>query len=398
MDFKFVDADNHYYESEDAFTRYASPRMISERYVRWLTEADGKRRRLFFGNREANVIGNPTFDPCAKPGAYHKLFKDLEVGELRSAKAYGELVPIDPAYRDREARLATMDRQGIEKAVLFPTLGVTVEGLMTDDADMLYQCFHAFNRWLDDAWGFSYRDRIYAPAYLSMLDLERAIVELEWVLERGARLVTIRPGPAYGRSPADPYFDPFWARIDEAGLLVTYHALEGPTLYTEAYRQHWAAPPQRWSAEHSLLQRVVAGSDYEIMDTLSALVLHGLFERFPNVRVASIELGARWVPYLLRRLDHATGTVRARIAPFGTPLSAKPSEILQQHLWVSPFPEEDIAGLAGVIGVGHVIMGSDWPHAEATPEPADYREGLNGFDDEDVKRIMRDNALALLTS
>src|SRR5262249_4192045 len=173
--------------------------MARERYVRWLTESDGKRRRLFFGSREANVIGNPTFNPITKPGAYHETLKNLELSQDRTAAAYGELVPIDPAYRDREARLATMDKQGVEKILMFPTLAVTIEGLVSDDADMLYQCFHAFNRWLDDDWGFAHLDRIYAAPYLSLLDLDRAVAELDWVLEQGAKVITLRPGPAYGR-------------------------------------------------------------------------------------------------------------------------------------------------------------------------------------------------------
>jgi predicted TIM-barrel fold metal-dependent hydrolase len=396
MDFAMFDADNHYYEAEDAFTRYASDRMRAERFVRWLAEGDGKRRRLFFGAREANVIGNPTFNPITRPGVFHDTLKNLEAGLDRSAPAYGELVPIDPAYRDREARLSTMDRQGVEKALLFPTLGVTLEGILSEDADMLYQCFHAFNRWLDDDWGFDYQCRIYAAPYLSLLDLGRAVDELEWVLDRGARIITIRPGPAYGRSPADPHFDPFWARIEEAGVLVTYHALEGPSTYTEQYRQQWAAPPAPLTPEARLLQHALAGIDTAIMDTLSALVLHNLFGRFPNLHVATIELGCGWVPFLLHRLDHVGGLVDRRISAFGMPLTGRPSEILREHLWVSPFPEEDIASLAAHIGVEQILMGSDWPHAEGTVEPADYRKALVDFDDAGIRRIMRDNALDLI--
>src|SRR4029077_7790284 len=199
-------------------------------------EADGKRRRLFVGGKEANVIGNPTFDPITAPGVYHETLKNLEVGKDRSADAYGKLERIRPAYRNKDVRLGVMDEQGVEKTLLFPTLGVTMEGFINDDVDMLYDCFHAFNRWVEDDWGFAYRDRIFAAPYLSMLDLNRALAELEWVLKEGARLITIRPGPAYGRSPADPYFDPFWARVNEAGVLVTYHAFDGPSLASRAVR------------------------------------------------------------------------------------------------------------------------------------------------------------------
>src|SRR5258706_153880 len=111
-DLAIFDADEHYYEAEDAFTRYADKRMTEQRFVRWMTEADGKRRRLYFGSKEANVIGNPTFTPVAVPGVYHETLKQLEVSKDRTAAAYGKLEPIRPAYRDKDARLQTMDQPG----------------------------------------------------------------------------------------------------------------------------------------------------------------------------------------------------------------------------------------------------------------------------------------------
>ncbi len=395
MDFKFFDADNHYYEAEDAFTRYASPRMARGRYVRWLTEGDGKRRRLFFGAREADVVSNPTFNPVISPGAYHQVLKELEMHHQTPRVAL-DLAPINPAFRDRAARLAAMDQQGVDKVILFPTLGVTVEGLMADDAEMLYDCFHAFNRWLDDDWGFAYQDRVFAAPYLSMLDVDRAVGELEWVLDRGARVITLRPGPAYGRSPAHPCFDPFWARVNEAGVLVTYHVYDGASPYRDTFRRLWAAPPEPLSPEVGVLESALFGTDNQIMDTLSALILHNLFGRFPNVRVASMELGSFWIPLLLHRLDHAGHLVDRRVTTFGGTLSQRPSEIFLQHVWISPFPEEDIRSLVGLIGVNHVLMGSDWPHGEGTPQPADYVHALKGLDSAAVRRIMRDNALGLV--
>jgi predicted TIM-barrel fold metal-dependent hydrolase len=390
------DADEHYYEAEDAFTRHASQRMQSEKFIRWLTEADGKRRRLFVGGQEANVIGNPTFNPITAPGIYHETLKKLEVGKDRSAAAYGQLEPIRAEYRDRDARLEIMDSQGVAKTLMFPTLGVTMEGFLADDADMLYAAFHAFNRWLDEDWGFAWRDRIFAVPYISLLDRDRAVGELDWLLKQGARAITIRPGPAYGRSPADPHFDPFWARVNEAGVLVTYHGYEGPSLTGDAFRQLWAAPPQPWRREDALLKQVIAGQDSAIMDTMLALVLHNLFGRFSNIRVAAIELGSSWVPYLLHRLDHAGGLVNRTITAFGGTLEDRPSEIFRKRVWVAPFPEEDVAGLADLIGVDHVLMGSDWPHAEGTQQPADYQRCLESFDAASRKKIMHDNVAALV--
>lgn len=396
MNFGIFDADQHYYEAEDCFIRFASQRMKSEKFIRWVTEADGKRKRLFVGGRNANIIGNPTFDPCAKPGVYHETLKLIETGQDRSAAAYGELEPIRPAYRDREVRLGVMDEQGVDRTLLFPTLGVTMEGFMKDDVGLLYDAFESFNRWLDEDWGFDFKGRIHAAPYLIMLDRDRLIAELERVLGAGAKLITIRPGPAYGRSPADPYFDPFWARVEEAGVLVTYHAYEGPSEQVEAFTRLWAAPPHPRGPEHRLLQHVMASVDTAAMDTLLALVLHNLFGRFPKLKVATIEMGCGWVSYLIKRLDHAGGLVNRKISSFGGTLDGKPSEIFKRHVWVAPFPEEDVVGLVRTIGADHVLMGSDWPHAEAIPRPREYVDCLDGLDDGEKQAIMQGNITELI--
>lgn len=398
MDFGIFDADQHYYEAEDCLTRHASTRMQTMKAVRWITEADGKRRRLVIDERITGVIGNPTFDPVARPGAFHETLKRLKAGEDRtnSAAVYGDLVPIDPSYRDREVRLQRMDEQGVERALLFPTLGVILEGYADHDPQLLYDLFHSFNLWLEEDWGFAWRDRIYAVPYIPMLDVERSVAELESVLKLGAKAITLRPGPCYGRSPADPYFDPFWARVNEAGILVTFHAYEGPSLQSRAFEQMWAAPNRSRRMEDIILERAIASSDVQAMETFVALVLHNLFGRFPNIRVAAVELGSGWVPWALSRLDHAGAMLSRQIKAFGTTLDGTPSEIFKEKIWVSPWPEEDVPGLTGLIGVDRVIMGSDWPHAEGNAAPADYLEGLSGLDDVSIKRIMRENALELV--
>jgi predicted TIM-barrel fold metal-dependent hydrolase len=324
--------------------------------------------------------------------------KKLQAGEDRTttAAAYGELQPIDPCYRDRNARLRRMDQQGVERALLFPTLGVTLEGYADHDPELLYDLMHGFNRWLEEDWGFAYRDRLYAVPYVPIMDAERSIAELDSLLERGARAITLRPGPCYGRSPADPYFDAFWARVNEAGILVTYHAYEGPSLQSRAFGELWARRGGSRRMEDVILERAIASSDIQAMETFVALVLHNLFGRFPNIRVASVELGSGWVPFALSRLDHAGGLLSRQVKAFGTTLDDKPSEIFKRHVWVSPWPEEDVPGLTGLIGVDRVIMGSDWPHAEGNVAPADYVAGLRGLEPASVKRIMRENALELV--
>jgi predicted TIM-barrel fold metal-dependent hydrolase len=400
MDFQLFDSDNHYYEPDDCFTRHGDETV--KRYVTWVSE--GKKRHLLFGNqktndpRNPNSVMNPTFDPVAKPGAFAPLLSALERGERLTgsvARMLGELEPPSPAYRDRATRLDFMDDQGVERILLFPTLGLTVEGYMGAVPELLYRVMHAFNCWLDEDWGLNRDGRIYAPPVISMRTVEGAVAELEWALGRSARVITIQPGPAWGRSPADSYFDPFWARVNESGVLVAYHAVGGPTSYDDAFRLQWG----RESSDLSYLdtfRRSWMGFDAPIMDTAKALILGNLFGRFPDVRMASIEMGGTWVPYLLHALDHAGPLLTRYVDAFGTVLEDRPSDVFKERFWVSPFPEEDIPALVEALGPEHVLMGSDWPHPEGTASPGDYADCLGGLDDGAVHRIMRDNALALV--
>ena len=85
MDFKLFDADNHYYEAEDAFTRYGDERV--KRYVRWVSE--GKRRHIMFGDRVSTGVPNPTFNPIARPGAFHERLMELQGGSIWVAPRAG---------------------------------------------------------------------------------------------------------------------------------------------------------------------------------------------------------------------------------------------------------------------------------------------------------------------
>ncbi|HLN15561.1 MAG TPA: amidohydrolase family protein [Acidimicrobiales bacterium] len=402
MDFQLFDADNHYYEAPDCFTRHGDETV--RRYVRWVSE--GKRRHLLFGDRQAtgaglgfNSVPNPTFEPIARPGAFHdtlKAFESGDQGKSTFAGRYGDLEPLSPVYQSREERLAAMDAQGVEKIFVFPTLGLTVEGFMAGDPEVMYKVMHAFNLWLDDDWGVNRDGRIYAPPVVPMLTVEGAVAELEWALSCGARVISIQPGPAYGRSPADTYFDPFWARVNEAGVLVAYHALGGPSDYDRTFAEMYGTSSD--PAYTGMLRMAVCSFERPMMETAQSLILGNLFGRFPNIRAASIEMGGTWVPYLLHALDHSGPLLTRKVESFGTVLADRPSDVFKERFYVSPFPEEDVVGLVGLLGADHVLMGSDWPHPEGTPTPAAYAECLVGLPEKSVRRVMRDNALELVAA
>jgi len=264
---------------------------------------------------------------------------------------------------------------------------------MKDDPDQLYANLHAFNEWLDEDWGFAWRGRIYATPLLSLRDRERALAELDWALAKGARVVALRPGPAFGRSPADPYFDPFWARVNEAGTCVAFHIAESG--YNEMMSVQFGEQPNPSSHKQSAFQWSCFYGDRPIMDTLAALVFGNLFGRFPNVRIASVENGSLFVPYLMAVMDKMGGMGRNGPWPGGR-IQEKPSAILRRHLFVSPYHEEDVPALARTIGASQVLFGSDFPHPEGLAEPADFAEAIAELSPADQRLILHDNAMRLV--
>ena len=208
--------------------------------------------------------------------------------------------------------------------------------------------------------------------------------------------IALRPGPANGRSPADPTWDPFWARLEEADVPAAYHAYGGTDRYADAFRLLWQRYGVSDRAYEANLQQAWVG-DRPMLDTALALVLGNLFGRFPGLRILSVELGCAWVAYCMHVLDHSGGLLDRHIKAFGEVVHERPSDIFRRHFWVSPFPEEDIAGLVDRIGADHVLFGSDWPHAEGTQQPADYARYLDKLDPGDARKILRDNALSILS-
>lgn len=389
LDFSPFDADNHYYEHEDAFTRHVDKRM-RKRAVEWV-ELRG-RKRILVGGKLDKFIPNPTFDPITKPGTLEGYFRGINPEGSSMAELFmGNLEPLPREYRDRDARLALLDEQGLEAALLFPTLGCGIEQPLANDPEATHAALRGFNRWLEEDWGFDYRGRLVCVPMLSLADVGSAVEELEWVLERGARVVYLRPAPVPkggGRStsPGDAEHDPFWARINEAGVTVAFHT--GDTGYYTT--QKWEPPRRMEGFRGGFLLGMMTQQGRYIMDTLAALIAHGVFQRFPNVRVATIECGSFWVPWLFKNMEKAYGQMPEL-------LPEDPKETFRRHVWVAPFFEDDIRQLVELIGVDHVLFGSDFPHAEGLREPLDFVKDLEGFSDDQVRAIMRDNARSVAT-
>ncbi len=396
LGFRPFDADNHYYEAEDAFIRHIDPAM-QKRCMQW-AEVNGK-KRLLVGGKINKFIPNPTFDPIAKPGSLEDYFRGKNEGGLDMKTMFGDLDPIadHPGYRDRDARVRLLDEQGMDGALLFPTLGVGMQEALKHDIPALHAAFRAFNDWLDDDWGFDRGDgRLYAAPMITLADPEAAAEEVDRVLAKGARILVTIPGPVPAGdgyvSPGHPKLDPVWARIAEAGVPMAFHAgLSGVNAYGKVWRttEPGSGGGGGFSAFQHAVFPMVAFADRSISDTFAALICHGVFERFPTLRTASIENGAMWVPDLLRNLQAGAGKM-----PFA--FKQHPVEQFREHVWVAPFYEDDMGMLKEAIGIDRLLFGSDFPHTEGLPDPTLFVKDIPTFDEAETKAIMRDNVLELI--
>ena len=380
-DFPVFDADNHLYETKDAFTRH-----LPSKYKGAIEYVEIKgRTKIMIRNTVSDYIPNPTFDVVARPGAQEEYFR---VGNPEG-KSYREIVgdPMRsiPAFRRPEPRVELMDELGVDRALMFPTLASLLEERLRDDPELTHAVIHSLNEWMHEEWTFNYENRIFATPVITLPIVEKALAELEWAIERGAKTILIRPAPVPGyrgsRSFGLPEFDPFWKAAVDADILVSMHASDSG--YTR-YQGDWTGPEEMLPFRLDPFRALTVGKR-PVEDTFAAFVCHGVFTRFPDLRVASIESGGDWVvPFL----EHIEDVYRKMPQAF----DEDPVEAFKRNVWVSPFHEDRIDRLAEAIGADHILFGSDYPHPEGLAEPCSYLDHLpSTFSSEDVAKIMGGN-------
>jgi predicted TIM-barrel fold metal-dependent hydrolase len=122
---------------------------------------------------------------------------------------------------------------------------------------------------------------------------------------------------------------------------------------------------------------------------VTALLAHDVFERHPNLRVASIENGATWVAPLMHRLERAYGQMPQAFRE-------DPRDTFQRHVYVAPFYEDDLSALRSVLPVERMLFGSDFPHPEGLDEPLRFLEEFGGYSDDEVEKVFSTNLKGLL--
>ncbi|MFD0686412.1 amidohydrolase family protein [Actinomadura fibrosa] len=387
LPYPLFDADNHLYETQEALTRHLPKEYAGAiQYV----QVNG-RTKIAIRGHISDYIPNPTFEVVARPGAMEEYFRVGNPDGKSRREIFGEPMRSIPAFREPGPRLELLDELGIQRTLMFPTLASLVEERMRDDPELIHVVVHALNQWLHEEWSFNYKDRIFTTPVISLPILDRAIAELEWCLERGARAILVRPAPVPGyrgpRSFALPEFDPFWKIVQENGVLVAMHSSDsGYARYTS----EWEGGDFEMLPFKPNAFRMI-GEWRPVQDAVASWVCHGALFRFPDLRIAVIENGSSWVAPLLDQL----GDIHKKMPQ---DFAGDPVEAVKRSIHVSPFWEEDMSELTDLIGVERVLFGSDYPHPEGLADPVSYVEALHRLSEEDQAKVMGGNLARLISA
>lgn len=385
LPYPLFDADNHLYETEEALTKFLPKQYAGAiEYV----QVRGRTKIAILG-QISDYIPNPTFEVVARPGAMEEYFRVGNPDGKSRREIFGEPMRSVPAFREPGPRLELLDELGVQRTLMFPTLASLIEERMRHHPELIHAVIHSLNEWLYETWSFNYKDRILTTPVITLPIVEKAIAELDWAVERGARAILVRPAPVPGyggsRSFAMEEFDPFWKRVVETGVLVAMHSSDSG--YSR-YANDWEGNSAEMLPFKSNAFRQV-NEWRPIQDAVASWVCHGALFRFPELKIALIENGSSWVAPLLDQLADVYKKMPEQF--LGDPVQA-----VKDSIHVSPFYEENLSDLVDLIGVDRVLFGSDYPHPEGLAQPTSYVDAIQGLSRTDQAKIMGGNLSRLI--
>jgi predicted TIM-barrel fold metal-dependent hydrolase len=405
------DADEHSTPAASAYERYIDPdkRAMAIREVR---NDDGAVETLYngrparFTSERFHVVGSneqleelgvtdegtsADMGGMIVPGSLLTRLNPLKgldaAGRREFARRYREMQPLLDNPADR---LAVMDAQGIQCAVNYATLPGT-EAQFEGDLPGLYANLTALNRYLGDEWGFNYEQRLFTSPFVSFADADMALAQLDDIMRIDVpKVIQTSSGPSMHTSPFRPDNDRFWSICSEAGIKLATH-LASLTRYA-AQGEEWNEP-EAMLGDMDAFQWVFYYGDRPAMETVGAAILQGWFARFPKMQLLLSEQGTVWLPYTIRKLDHAF--LMGRRATWGT-LEMRPGDYFRAHCFVAPFPEENVDRVVEAVGTDPIVFGSDFPHGEGLPEPQLYLGQLANLSGDQTRAVMRGNLARFL--
>jgi len=289
----------------------------------------------------------------------------------RAPASFEDLVP--DSYRLAGARLQSLDEFGLDAAVLFPNYGLLWEQRLASDRAAQRANARAYNRFMADVCSEG-DGRLFGVAHLLLHDPHWAVEEITRVRAQGVRLAMVAPAPVDGKPLSHSDFDPVWAAFSDQGVAPVFHVSEFESPLHPAWREgEQEDGEQLFDSIFLYLAPAVA---------LANLILNGVLERFPRLRIGVVELTASWVPSFLLHIDGASDFYTQRHGEPFRVLANRPSEYFQRQVRVAALPYEMPNRLVPKVGDDTFMIGSDWPHAEGVADPMAAAEwavaGLTG--------------------
>ena len=350
----FYDADSHIMELPDFLKAYADPAL---------------RDAVPEVSYSASIVTDEEVAVIVRQGNRHSpehVAAQIGLGDklIESSKEIQALGAFD-----RDDRTKALDMLGFKKQLVFATHSVAMPFSPSSKLDpkLRYGGARAHNRHMS---AFCAEDeRLMGVAIIPLDDAELAIAELEWVLKSNLKAVWVPHRSAGDKSPGHVSLDPFWARLAEAGVPFLLHVGGSPLQLGKAWGNNGRAASKDWlGGGENLRTKDVAVLHQGPETFLSMLVIEGIFERFPKLRGASVELGAGWVPQMLQRLDWVAkhwGRTDKNLSGF----TRRPSEQLTQQMAFTPFVFEEVGSFIDQSNPDLYLFSSDYPHIEGGRNP-----------------------------
>ena len=339
---RIVDADSHVMEWPGFLVEHADPQFRDD-----LPPIGGGRTGLTLTNGGRSA---------GEREALVELGDDLV---RKGPKWHAALGAVDPAERSTALDLLGFEHQVVYSSLCSPLFDI-------GEPDLRYGAYRAHNRAVA---AFCAADpRLLGVGLCDLDDVDRAIAELDVALDLGLREIWLPARAPGGRSPGHVDHDPFWGRLAERGVPFVLHVGSGPLGIGDAWLNNGRPPGEEMTGTE-----IIGSKDFMVVYQpaerfLSVLVLDGVLDRHPTLHGGAIEMGAGWVPSMLRRLDHAVQIWQRSEPRLGT-FTRTPSEQAADQLRFTPYPFEDVGWLCEQSDPSLYLFSSDYPHAEGGRDP-----------------------------
>jgi predicted TIM-barrel fold metal-dependent hydrolase len=372
----FYDADSHIMELPDFLKAYADPAL---------------REAIPEVSYSASIVTDEEVAVIVGQGGRHSpdhVAAQIALGDklIESSKEIQALGAFDSADRTK-----ALDLLGFKRQLVFATHSVAMPFSPSSKLDpaLRYAAARAHNRHMAD---FCSRDaRLLGVAIIPLDDPELALAELDFVQTQGGlKAVWVPHRPCGDRSPGHVDFDRFWARLAESGTAFVLHVGGAPLQLAKAWMNNGRAPTKDWLGGGENLRTKDIALLHEGPEAfLTMMVLDGVFERHPGLRGACVELGAGWVPELLRRLDWVVKHWSRNDANLQG-LTRPPSRQITEQLAFTPFVFEAVGDLIDQSNPDLYLFSTDYPHIEGGRNPIGRFEAALG----DRGEVVRDKFYA----